>query len=46
MTDDPSPTLRRRELGAHLRRLRKERGWTTQDVAQRLGFSVSKVSRM
>jgi transcriptional regulator with XRE-family HTH domain len=46
VTDDPSPTLRRRELGAHLRRLRKERGWTTQDVAERLGFSVSKVSRM
>ena len=46
MTDDPSPTLRRRELGAQLRRLRKERGWTTQDVAERLGFSVSKVSRM
>lgn len=46
MTDDPSPTLRRRELGAHLRRLRKERGWTTQDVADQLGFSVSKVSRM
>ena len=46
MTDDPSPTLRRRELGAHLRRLRTERGWTTRDVAEQLGFSVSKVSRM
>jgi transcriptional regulator with XRE-family HTH domain len=46
VTDDPSPTLRRRELGAHLRRLRKERGWTTREVATRLGFSLSKVSRM
>lgn len=46
MSDDPSPTLRRRELGAHLRRLRKARGWTTKDVADRLDFSVSKVSRM
>ncbi len=46
MTDDPSPTLRRRELGAHLRRLRGERGWTTKYVADQLGFSVSKVSRM
>jgi transcriptional regulator with XRE-family HTH domain len=46
VTDDPSPTLRRLELGTHLRRLRKERGWTTQELAARLGFSASKVSRM
>lgn len=46
MYDDPGPTLHRRELGAHLRRLRLERGWATKDVADRLSCSVSKVSRM
>jgi transcriptional regulator with XRE-family HTH domain len=41
-----SPTLRRRELGALLRGLRTERGWTVEQVAERLEFSPSKVSRL
>jgi transcriptional regulator with XRE-family HTH domain len=41
-----SPTLRRRELGALLRGLRTERGWTVEQVAERLAFSPSKVSRL
>jgi transcriptional regulator with XRE-family HTH domain len=36
----------RRELGVLLRGLRTERGWTVQQVAARLGFSQSKVSRL
>jgi transcriptional regulator with XRE-family HTH domain len=41
-----SPTVRRRELGARLRQLRTERGWTVEHVAEQLGFSASKVSRL
>jgi transcriptional regulator with XRE-family HTH domain len=41
-----SPTVRRRELGALLRGLRTERGWTVEHVAERLEFSASKVSRL
>jgi transcriptional regulator with XRE-family HTH domain len=41
-----SPTLRRRELGALLRNLRTERCWTVEQVAERLDFSPSKVSRL
>ena len=41
-----NPTVRRRELGALLRELRNEHGWTVEEVAQRLGFSSSKVSRL
>jgi transcriptional regulator with XRE-family HTH domain len=41
-----SPTLRRRELGALLRALRTERGFTVDQVAERLLCSPSKVSRM
>lgn len=41
-----SPTVRRRELGARLRALRSERGWTVEQVAERLQFSPSKVSRL
>ena len=41
-----NPTVRRRELGALLRELRNEHGWTVEDVAHRLGFSSSKVSRL
>jgi transcriptional regulator with XRE-family HTH domain len=46
VTDDPTPTTLRRQLGARLRQLRQERGETAQDVATALGVSVSKVSRM
>lgn len=41
-----SPTIRRRELGALLRALRTDKGWTVELVAERLQFSPSKVSRL
>ena len=41
-----SPTVRRRELGALLRSLRLERGFTVEQVAAELLCSPSKVSRM
>jgi transcriptional regulator with XRE-family HTH domain len=41
-----SPTVRRLELGAQLRKLREERGWTVEHVADRLMVSSSKVSRL
>jgi transcriptional regulator with XRE-family HTH domain len=42
----PTPTLRRRELGALLRTRRQELGLTVDQVAERLLCSPSKVSRM
>jgi transcriptional regulator with XRE-family HTH domain len=41
-----SPTVRRRELGALLKALRTERGYTAEQVAERLVVSASKVSRL
>jgi transcriptional regulator with XRE-family HTH domain len=41
-----SPTVRRRELGAALRKLRTDRDWTVEYVAQQLLCSPSKVSRL
>src|ERR1700681_558375 len=41
-----SPTVRRRELGALLRALRLEKGFTVEQAADRLLFSMSKLSRM
>jgi transcriptional regulator with XRE-family HTH domain len=41
-----SPTVRRRELGALLRRLRLERDLTVEQAAERLLFSASKLSRI
>jgi transcriptional regulator with XRE-family HTH domain len=41
-----SPTVRRRELGTLLRKLRNEKGLTVDQVAERLLCSPSKVSRM
>ena len=41
-----SPTIRRRELGALLRALRVQRGWTAEHVVGRLGMSTSKLSRL
>lgn len=40
------PTIRRRRLGAALRRLRDEAGLTTTEIGDRLGWSHSKVSRI
>jgi transcriptional regulator with XRE-family HTH domain len=41
-----SPTVRRRELGALLRKLRLETGLTVERAAERLLFSMSKLSRI
>lgn len=41
-----SPTVRRRELGALLRKLRTDRNMKVDYVAQRLECSVSKISRI
>src|SRR5260370_39114089 len=41
-----SPTVRRRELGALLRKLRLENGLTVEQAAERLSFSMSKLSRI
>ena len=46
MPEVRSPTVRRRELGALLRALRTERGFTVEQVAEQLLCSPSKVSRM
>jgi transcriptional regulator with XRE-family HTH domain len=41
-----SPPARRRELGASLKRLRSAKGWTAEQVAERLLMSASKLSRL
>ena len=41
-----SPTLRRRQLGMQLRRLREAAGVTIDQVAARLECSASKISRI
>jgi transcriptional regulator with XRE-family HTH domain len=41
-----SPSVRRRRLAAELRRLRERAGFTGEQVAERLGWSGSKVSRI
>ena len=41
-----SPSVRRRRLAAELRRLRERAGFTGEQVAQRQGWSVSKLSRI
>ena len=41
-----SPTVRRRRLAAELRRLRERAGFTADEVADRLGWSASKISRI
>lgn len=46
MTERRSPTIRRRRLGAELRRLRDAAGVTIDGVADRLECSASKVSRI
>ncbi len=46
MPEVRSPTVRRRELGALLRKLRLENGLTVEQVAERLLFSMSKLSRI
>jgi transcriptional regulator with XRE-family HTH domain len=46
MPDQGSPTVRGRRLAAELRRLRERSGLTGEEVAARLGWSGSKVSRI
>ncbi|MFI5841004.1 helix-turn-helix domain-containing protein [Catenuloplanes sp. NPDC051500] len=46
MTQRRSPTVRRRRLGAELRKHREEAGVTIETVAERLHCSTSKVSRI
>jgi transcriptional regulator with XRE-family HTH domain len=46
LADRSSPTSRRRRLGFELRRLREAADLTGDDVARKLGWSVSKVSRI
>jgi transcriptional regulator with XRE-family HTH domain len=46
MPESGSPSVRRRQLAAELRRLREERNLTGEDVAQSLGWSASKLSRI
>jgi transcriptional regulator with XRE-family HTH domain len=41
-----SPSVSRRRLAAELRRLREERNLTGEDVAESLGWSASKLSRI
>ena len=41
-----SPTVRRRELGVLLRKLRTDKGLTVEQAAEQLMFSMSKLSRM
>ena len=46
MTERRSPTIRRRRLGAELRRRREAAGITIEAVAERLRCSASKISRI
>ncbi|HEX4833774.1 MAG TPA: helix-turn-helix transcriptional regulator [Trebonia sp.] len=43
---DASPTVRQRELGLRLRKIRTGRGLTVENVAEKLMCSAAKVSRM
>jgi transcriptional regulator with XRE-family HTH domain len=46
MMATPSPTVRRKRLGAELRRLREHAELTCEDVGQRLECSGTRISRM
>jgi transcriptional regulator with XRE-family HTH domain len=46
LPDPGSPTVRGRRLAAELRRLRERTGLTGDEVAERLGWSASKISRI
>ncbi|HEV2934102.1 MAG TPA: helix-turn-helix transcriptional regulator, partial [Streptosporangiaceae bacterium] len=46
MPEPASPTVRRRRLAAELRRLRERAGLTGDDVAKRVKWSASKISRI
>jgi transcriptional regulator with XRE-family HTH domain len=46
VVSESNPTLRRRELGFLLRRLRTDRGLSIEDVTERAMFSTTKLSRL
>ena len=46
MPDRGSPSVRGRRLAGELRRLRERTGLTGEQVAERLGWSGSKISRI
>ncbi|GAB2576738.1 helix-turn-helix transcriptional regulator [Streptomyces capparidis] len=46
MATNVNPTVRRRRLGAELRKLREAKGMTAEEVATRLLVSQSKISRL
>ena len=46
MPEPASPTVRRRRLAAELRRLANTPTWSGEQVAERMGWSASKVSRI
>jgi transcriptional regulator with XRE-family HTH domain len=46
MPSDQSPTVRRRRLGAEMKRLREEAGVTREQAAERLDSWASKISRI
>jgi transcriptional regulator with XRE-family HTH domain len=46
MSEGPSPTMRRRQLGMELRRLREASGRTIEEVAKEVGRAMSTVSRI
>jgi transcriptional regulator with XRE-family HTH domain len=46
VADYGSPNVRRRRLAAELRRLRERAGLIGEEVARRLGWSTSKISRL
>jgi transcriptional regulator with XRE-family HTH domain len=46
MARQPTPTLRRKELGARLKKLRLDKGMTAEDAAQALMVSATKISRL
>lgn len=46
MTKEPGPSVRRRQLGAMLKQLRRESGKTVKDSAEWLGMGESNVSKI
>ena len=46
MARRPTPTLRRKELGARLKKLRQARDLTAEQVAEQLMVSATKISRL
>lgn len=46
MVEGNNPTVRRRRLGAELRRLRESAGMTGEEAAERMSWSGSKLSRI